>query len=248
MSTNLLAFVFVLLFVLLMAFQAVRLTRGKKATLRLLTAFAQLGKSIGASVESGKGLHVSIGHGGLEGAKGASALVGFSVLNRLSRVASVSDKPPVITSGESALAILAQDTLRTVLREIGEREQFDPYASQVSGLTPLSYVAGALPRVLDKEVSLNVLIGHLGSEALLLTDAAERMGSMSLAGSDDLAGQAVLYASATQPLIGEELFASGAYLGAGRGHIASLFTQDVFRWIIIVLILLGAMLKFLGFI
>ncbi len=247
MNTDLLAFAFILLFGLLIAYQSVRVLRGHRPLLRSLAAFNQLRKGVGSSVESGKGIHISLGYGGIDGQKGASALIGLSVLHRFSRVSSVSDTPPVITSGESTLAILSQDTLRSTLREIGELEQYDPLAGRVSGLTPLAFVAGALPQVLDEQVSLNVLLGHFGGDVVLLTDAAGRMKSTTLAGSDDIAAQAAIYASATQPLIGEELFAAGAYLGAPPAHVASLLTQDVFRWIIIVSILVGAILKFLGF-
>ena len=58
--------------------------------------------------------------------------------------------------------------------------------------------------------------------------------------------QAVIYASASDPLIGEELFAGGAYLGAGKIHLASISAQDIVRWIIIVVILGGVILNFLG--
>jgi len=47
-------------------------------------------------------------------------------------------------------------------------------------------------------------------------------------------------------LVGEELYAAGAYLQAGPLHTASLRAQDTLRWIIVGIILLGALLKFVG--
>jgi hypothetical protein len=44
-------------------------------------------------------------------------------------------------------------------------------------------------------------------------------------------------------LIGEELFAAGAYVGAGAAHDASLTVQDILRWLVIVAILIGSLLK-----
>ena len=58
--------------------------------------------------------------------------------------------------------------------------------------------------------------------------------------------QALLYTTADYPLIGEEVFAGGAYLGLGEMHEASLRTQDVIRFAIIGLILLGTILKTIG--
>jgi hypothetical protein len=58
----------------------------------------------------------------------------------------------------------------------------------------------------------------------------------------------VLYASVDEPLIGEELFAAGAYSDAGRAHQVSLQVQDIFRWAIILILLGGSALKLFGLI
>jgi hypothetical protein len=118
----------------------------------------------------------------------------------------------------------------------------------LTGLTPFSYAAGALVSTMGQEVGTNMLIGSLGVEAALLTEAGEDAGSLTLAGTDRLSGQAVIYASADEPLIGEETFAGGAYLGAGPTHTASLWAQDVLRWVIILVIVIGALLKLAGFV
>jgi hypothetical protein len=72
------------------------------------------------------------------------------------------------------------------------------------------------------------------------------VGSLTLAGTDNLTGQAVLYATAHEPLIGEELYAGGAYLQAGPIHTASLQAQDAIRWLLVGVILIGIVLKVVG--
>jgi hypothetical protein len=119
-------------------------------------------------------------------------------------------------------------------------------AGRVSGLTPTSYAAGTLPIIYDEQISATVLAGHFGSESALITDAAERNGSLTLAGSDNITAQAVFVASAQEPLIGEELYAAGAYINAGPIHVSSLRAQDIFRWVLIIAILVGAVMKMLG--
>jgi hypothetical protein len=69
---------------------------------------------------------------------------------------------------------------------------------------------------------------------------------LSVAGTDSIHGQAVLYAAADEPLLGEELYAAGAYLGAGPAHTASLRMQDILRWVVVVAIVLGAILSLVG--
>ncbi len=201
---------------------------------------------MGLAVEVGTRLHVSIGRGNLLDMQGASALIGLTMADRITRAASISDRPPVTTAGDATLGILAQDTTREVYRSLGVESRYDPNSGQITGLTPYSYAAGAMPLIHDSQVSANLVSGHFGGEIALLADAAERSGSLVLGGSDNLPGQAVLFAVSQEPLIGEEIFAGGAYLGAGAIHEASLRMQDLIRWLLIALIILGAVLKFTG--
>jgi hypothetical protein len=243
---NLFGFAFVLLFFGLIVVFLFLGRRRTRRNLRDIPAFARLVRGVGLAVEAGQRLHLSLGHGGVSGPQGATALVGLSMLKRIARAASISDKPPVATSGEAVQAILSQDTLSSAYHEIGADDQYDPNSGQLCGVTPFSYAAGALPVIYDQQVSVNVLVGSFGSEVALLTDAAERKGSTTLGGSENLPAQAVLYATTQEPLIGEELYASGAYLQAGPVHLASLRAQDILRWILIGAILLLSAAKLVG--
>jgi hypothetical protein len=228
--------------VLMLAF-AIRRAKNPPA-FRTLPAFDRLRRAIGRVVEDGSRLHISLGRGALSTPQSASALAGLSLLRRLAELTSASDKPPITTSGDAALAVLSQATLQGAAEASGQG--YDPSAGRLTGLTPFSYAAGAIPSIRDENVSTTVLMGSFGVEAALLTDAAERGNTFSLAGSDNLAAQAVIYASAQEPLVGEELYAAGAYADSGPFHPASLIAQDILRWLIILFILGGALLKVAG--
>jgi hypothetical protein len=91
-----------------------------------------------------------------------------------------------------------------------------------------------------------LLLGSVGTEAALLTEGGQRVGVTTLAGSDNLAAQAVLFASADHPVIGEDLFAGGAYVGGKPAHMGSLRAQDMARLIIAGVIVVGVIGKTLG--
>ena len=220
--------------------------RRSPAALRLITAYEQLNRSVGLAVESGTRLHISLGRGNFLTARGGSALAGLSMLRRLAERTSLSDRPPVVTSGDASLAILSQDTLQAGYRAAGAQEQYRFTTGRLAGLTPFSYAAGTLSTIHDENVSANIVLGDLGAESALLAEASDRENTSLIAASDDLAAQAVFFASSQEPLIGEELFAAGAYVGAGASHEASLHVQDILRWLIILAILIGSLLKLVG--
>lgn len=220
--------------------------RRSPAAFRIIDAYERLNRSVGLAVENGTRLHVSLGWGNLFTGRGGSALAGLAMLRRLAQRTSVSDRPPVVTSGDASLAILSQDTLQAAYRAAGAEEQYRFSTGRLTGLTPFSYAVGALPTIHDENVSANIVLGYLGAEAALLAEASDRQNASLIAASDNLSAQSVFYASAQEPLIGEELFAAGAYVGAGASHDASLNVQDILRWLIILAIVIGAGLRILG--
>jgi hypothetical protein len=210
-------------------------------TFRRIKAFDELQRNIELSVEDGSRLQIALGSGGLLGPQSSVAFVGLTLLRQLANVAADSDQPPIATTGDGVLMLLAQDTLRSSYRRLGISEQYYSRLGRATGLTPFSHAAGTLPLILDKTVLGSTVAGSYGNEAGLITAASERAGGFTLGASDGLASQALLFACADQPLIGEEAFATGAYMDAGPAHQASLRTQDALRILLIAAIILTAL-------
>jgi hypothetical protein len=93
---------------------------------------------------------------------------------------------------------------------------------------------------------VHVLNGSFGAEGALVADFGERRNAFVVGGSNDAHAQALLYATADHPLVGEEVFAGGAYLKAGIFRDASLRAQDVVRVLVVLAILIGTALRTLG--
>ncbi|UCF27695.1 MAG: hypothetical protein JSW42_13865, partial [Chloroflexota bacterium] len=222
---NILGLIYVLVFLGLILGTSIFLRTREGRRLRDIPAFDRLGRAIGLAVEAGSRLHISLGRGHMLSTQSAVGFVGLSILGRIARSTSISDRPPVSTSGEGSLGILSQDTQRDAAKYLGVES--DPTRGRITGLTPYSYAAGTLSFIQEEDIGANLLIGSFGNEVALITDAAERTDGMTLGGTDNLTGQAVMFATAQEPLIGEETYAGGAYLDAGPMHVASLYAQDI---------------------
>ena len=244
---SILALLFLLLALgLLFSFSLPRRAQTARYLFRAIVPLQRLRRAIGLAVEDGTRVHVSLGKASVISPQNASALVGLSSLERIAQQSSISDRPPVVTSGDGSVAILSQDTLHAAYRVGNALDQYDPDRGRLAGPTALSYVAGTLPVLHQEHVSANLLVGNFGPEVVLLTEAADQEGAFALAASDSLPTQAALYASAQETLIGEELFAIPAYLQAGPQFPASLRVQDTLRWVLIAGLIVGAALKLVG--
>lgn len=240
-----------LLFVLVAAgliifFATIKRNRSGVQLFREIPVFSRIRKSVGLAVEAGDRLQVALGSGNPLSIQFTPGLIGLTMLDRVTRAASVSDRPPIAASGEGTLTILSQDTYRRANRDLGANPVIHPALARMVGTTPFSYAAGIMPLFKDEQISTNIAAGHFGPEIALIHDAAERRGALTVAGTDDLTGQAVIYATAQEPLIGEEIFAGGAYLGAGNSHEASLRAQDILRLAVIGILIVGAIARLTG--
>lgn len=233
---------------LVIVFSSKRFRTKSPPLFRKLTAAVKLRRAIGLAVEDGTRIHVSLGSGSLVDPSNPSALAGLSTLNRIGQMASTSDQPPMCTSGSGDLQILSRDVLRGNATETHTLGQFDPGLARMTGVTPFSYAIGAVESMQDSGTSATVFMGEFGAEAGLLCDGAEKQKSYKLAGSNSIIAQSIFFALADDVLIGEELYALPAYLGAQAAHQASLRVQDIFRFVIILIILAAVLSGLAGWI
>src|ERR1044071_3521878 len=148
-------------FLVLAAILLIGLTLWRRRTpgaLRAIEAYERLNRSVGLAVENGTRLHISLGRGNFFTTRAGSALAGLALLRRLAERTSLSDRPPVVTSGESSLAVLSQDTLQSGYRAAGAEDQYRFTTGRLAGLTPFSYAAGSISTIHDENVSANIFI------------------------------------------------------------------------------------------
>jgi hypothetical protein len=221
-------------------------TRRKRGNLRPIPSLDNLQKSINQSVESGKGIQVSLGRGGMLNPQFAGSLMSLSLLKHIARQSVNGDIPPSATCGDGLVNILGQEALESAYASARLPSGYGVSGCQVTGVTPYSYIAGTMMNQRSDDSSVMLIAGSYGAEAALLADMAERRRIHTISGTNDLTAQAILFVTTRAPLIGEEFFAANAYTQGKTVHIASLKTQDVLRVIVAGVIIVGAFLKLVG--
>lgn len=209
-------------------------------------SLTNLKKSIGLSIEHGKGLHISLGKSSLMNIHGAASLIGLDTLDNIIDQSILSDNPPVTTAGAGDLTLLAQSQHLNVINDKSNPSSDSHSSAYLSGATNLSYISGAIPPSSDDALSTQIFVGNFGPEIGLLLDANNKKNHFSLAATDSLEGQSVSFASSEDALIGEEIFSLPAQMSDKTILEVSLLIQDVLRWLVIVIIIIVIILKFGG--
>lgn len=233
--------------VLLIGFMLLTRRAGaRNVPLREVEGWKRLPGMVGEAVEAGRRVHLSLGTGVLGQTDTATVLAGLQTASQVAAVTVVSDRPPVITTTDGAAMMLAQDTIKQAYKQQHALDQYRDDGARVAALSPAAFGAALSTLVRDEAVAGNLLIGSVGPEVVLLTEAGRRAGITTLAGSDNLTGQAALFAAADATLVGEDLYTAGAFLQRGDAQVASLRAQDVMRLLLIGGMLVGVVLKTLG--
>jgi len=216
---------------------------GKGPVLRPISAYAALQNVVSQSVETGYPVHVSVGVRGIGQQSTAQTLAGLILLEHLAQQTAEYDAAPLVSVADGTALVAAQDALRRASARQGQGKKLDPYRVRMIAPEPTAYASGVMGLLSREHVWANVMNGVFGDEYLLMGETAARKDIQQIAGSGNPQSLPFMMVSANHTLIGEEMFAAGAYLSGLASHIASLMLQDWMRTIIILVIVIGVVLS-----
>ena len=158
---------------------------------------------------------------------------------------------PLVSTASPTTFVLAQELLSRPFRERGQMAEFDPLSVRFVGgageAAGVAYAAGVIDLLDHRYVSANFMQGRFGDEYLLMGEVAARNNIVQVAGTANVDSLPAMLVTAGDVLIGEDVFAAGAYLLRAPWHIAGLIAQDSARWLIVAAGLALVALKTLGF-
>ena len=249
-SSALFLLLFLLVFIGLWLLHAARYPRRPAVILRRLPAYDFMRSATAAAAEDGRPLHLSLGTAGIADPNAMQTVAALSALEYLSQQASVSTNAPLVTVADPTVLLLAQAVAAAPFEATGRLAQFEPTSVRFMGgsgaLAVSAYAAGLFDLFDRKAVSASFLLGRFGDESMLLGESAARNAIPQVGGSGNPLALAMLALTSDHLLIGEELFAAGAYLSRRRWDVAALLAQDSARWLIIAAVVVVAFLKTFG--
>lgn len=223
--------------------------RAHKATefpFRPIAAFQAMQGLLGRTAESGRKVHLSLGSSGLGDEQTAAASAGLTVLRAFADQGAAFGYSPVVTVADPILMLVAQDILYRAYQRSGLAASYRSTDVRLIAPDPAAYAVGAQEEIDQQQVAANVMVGHFGDEYLLLGEAAAQREITQMVGSNTVEVQPLMMATSDRALMGEEMFAAGAYLTRRPEHVASLHVQDVLRVLLVAAIVAAVAIKTFG--
>ncbi len=242
---ELIGLVLLLLILPILFYVTSRVRAGKAGELRSIPAMEGLPELVGRSAETGQPLHVSVGVAGLGGQMTSDTWAGLTLLSQLADEAAACDTPLTVTVADATVLPIAQDIVRRAYLRNGNPEGYDPTNVQLIAPNPIAYASGVVGLLEREPLTASIMLGQFGDEVLLIGETGARLGVRQIVGTADPSALPFVYASADEALIGEEIFAGGAYTTGKPIQIGSLLTEDWLRWLLAAGILVATALRIL---
>lgn len=137
---------------------------------------------------------------------------------------------------------VVEDCVRDAYKSTGQESFYDPSWVRFLSEEQFAYTSGYMGMIEREHVGTAFLFGHFAAEALILAEAGQNVGAFQVSGSVSPEQVPFFVAATDYTLIGEELYAAGAYLSGCDSQLVNLLAQDIGRVIFLSLVCLGVAL------
>ncbi len=210
--------------------------------IRKLQGLDSIDEAIGRATEMGRPVHFTTGFGGLV----ADTLAAFAVLDYVARQAARYNVSLIVTNSQPVIQPITENIVRSAYLSEGRVESYRPGNVRYLSDTQLAYVSGVWGIMERERIAANIMMGYFFAESLLLSEGGNRVGAFQVAGTASTPQLPFFVAACDYTLIGEELFAAGAYLTQDPGRIGALMAQDAAKVLAIVLVAAGSIAATFG--
>jgi hypothetical protein len=196
--------------------------------------FQTLTHEVGRAAEEGSAIHITLGQGGITGDHALTSIAALQGLSTLIDLAAAYDTPPHMTTGDPTLYLLADNRLRKAYSRLGNLALYRPNFVQFATSSTVGYAAVAGQQLRLNKIGTNIMLGAYDQEISLVSDTAEKQNIKSFGGTTSPQGLAALYPAVSSEalIMGEQLFDVGIEAQSSI-YAASLWAQDVLRWLVI---------------
>jgi hypothetical protein len=245
-SGNSVLFLLLILMSLTIYYFIRRSKEGDLPRLRRLAAVDAIDEALGRAVEMGKTVVFTHGTGKLETSSSAGSLAAISTLPYVARKCAELELECYFPTGSHTAYNVLQEVVRESYTMEGKPELYNPnniiYLSEVSR----AYSAGIMSTLMTKNVGAAVFLGSYHHAGLMVVETANRVGAMSVGGTDSLSQLCWFVAGCDYSVLGEEIYALGAYISKEPTSVGAIAGQDWIKMAILVITVIGVILTQLG--
>ncbi len=216
-------------------------SKGRVKQLRRLEGVDKIDEAIGRATEMGRPVFAPTSLASFFSSVAPAVLANLSVIGYLGKKTAEMGVPLIVGVAYSDVLPVATELYRQGCIAAGKPEMFKE--SNVRFLTPQqwAFTAGIFGILERERPGANIFIGYFAAEALHLGVVGNRVGAINIAGNIDLGMASFFAVTCDYTLLGEEVYAAGAYVSGDPVQINAIVGQDVIKWFVTILLIIGTL-------
>ena len=211
---------------------------GRPIRIRRIAALEAVDNAVGRATEMGRSI---LFVPGIQDMDNIQTVAGLTMLGRVAKTAADYDATIEVPTCRSLVMEAARDTVRASYLSAGRADGFS--ADRITYITDdqFGYVAHVVGNMVREKPATCFYMGCFFAESLIFAETGNAIGAIQIAGTAESSQLPFFVAACDYTLIGEEFFAASAYLSGEPAQLGTLRGQDIGKFAVGVLIVLGAL-------
>jgi len=229
-----------MILITLLLVYAIQVFRRKEAFIRPIAGLEEIDNAVGRATEMGRPIMFVPGWGTLGEPCTVASLM---ILAQVAKKSAEFDIRLISPHCDYMVLPLAQELVQTSYNEVGRPDAYNQNDIFFVSYDQFPFCAGVNGITVRERVATIFYMGFFNAEALLLTETGNQAGSIQIAGTDSTTQVPFFITTCDYTLIGEEFYAASAYLSKNHELVCMLKTQDYYKLVLVVIILVGSLLS-----
>jgi hypothetical protein len=216
---------------------------GKPLYIRRIAGLNAVDEAIGRATELGrKVIYVP----GINSVSDIQTIASLAILGHVARASARYGTDLDCPNRDPLTFVSARETVRSAFLAEGRPDLFREEMVNYVTYDQFAYTAAVSGRMVRERPAANFLIGHFFAESLILAETGQSTGAIQIAGTADPSQLPFFVAACDYTLIGEELYAAGAYLSREPVLLGSIRGQDIAKALLLLFGIVGIVAATLG--
>lgn len=233
------AIVLMVLFSAAIMYYTQRAKRGEKLFIRKMAGLDAVEEAVGRATEMGRPVLFIPGINEIDV---MDTIAGLSILGRVAKITARYETPLAVPVRYPMVMAAAQEVVQQAYIAEGRGESYNKDTVRYVAGEQMAFTATVNGYMMRERPAANIFMGAFYAESLLLAETGNAAGSIQIAGTAQPEQLPFFIAACDYTLMGEELFAAGAYLSHEPLMLGGLKGQDLMKVLILIAIFVGAVL------
>ncbi|MCW5933101.1 MAG: hypothetical protein KIT45_02215 [Fimbriimonadia bacterium] len=222
---------------LFILFNIFRARKGRALYIRRIAGLDAIDDAIGRATEMGRPILLIPGMT----AFGVIAMQSLNIFKYITRESARFATPMRFLTANPTVYTVAQETIQEAYQEAGRPELYEPDSIRFLSDRQFAFASGAAGLMQREKVAANFMFGEFFAESLIFAETGNMVGAIQIAGTVSTTQVPFFVAACDYTIIGEEFYATSAYLSREPVLLGSLVGQDWAKILFASLILFGSL-------